>query len=424
MSTSSATRTTQPTTDGKQHQALATTNAVVHLERRSGRARSLPRSPGREGDSVSKILIGRYQATIYPEGDGYTGALSLGFDGRGSRQRIKRKGRTKAAVKEKLIQAVADRDAGLKSAENYTVADAVNDWLAKGLKGRDENTIAANRILAEQHVIPLIGAIKLKKLTADDVDEWLDGLTEKLATRSLQGVHAILKRAIRQAQARDRVLRNVAELVTTPKGKPGRPSRAMTLEQATAVLERAKASRLHAYVVVSLLTGIRTEEARALRWSHVVAWVDDEEWRPVTEAGFDHKRFAIYVWRSVRANGDTKTEKSQRTLELPGQAAEALREHRTRQATERLAAGPLWRDHNLVFCSQVGTPLDASHVRRAFKAITRKAGIGENWTPRELRHSFVSIMSDNGVPIETIADLVGHFSGDPILCGGVASRAC
>jgi len=373
---------------------------------------------------VSKILIGRYQATIYPEGDGYTGALSLGFDGRGSRQRIKRKGRTKAAVKEKLIQAVADRDAGLKSAENYTVADAVNDWLAKGLKGRDENTIAANRILAEQHVIPLIGAIKLKKLTADDVDEWLDGLTEKLATRSLQGVHAILKRAIRQAQARDRVLRNVAELVTTPKGKPGRPSRAMTLEQATAVLERAKASRLHAYVVVSLLTGIRTEEARALRWSHVVAWVDDEEWRPVTEAGFDHKRFAIYVWRSVRANGDTKTEKSQRTLELPGQPAEALREHRTRQATERLAAGPLWRDHNLVFCSQVGTPLDASHVRRSFKAITKKAGIGENWTPRELRHSFVSIMSDNGVPIETIADLVGHFSGDPILCGGVASRAC
>ena len=34
----------------------------------------------------------------------------------------------------------------------------------------------------------------------------------------------------------------------------------------------------------------------------------------------------------------------------------------------------------------------------------------ENWTPRELRHSFVSIMSDNGVPIETIADLVGHAS--------------
>jgi integrase len=151
----------------------------------------------------------------------------------------------------------------------------------------------------------------------------------------------------------------------------------------------------------SLLTGIRTEEARALRWSHVVAWADDDAgWVPVTEAGFDHERFAIYVWRSVRANGDTKTEKPRRTLELPAQAAEALREHRTRQTRERLAADPLWRDHGLVFASQTGTPPDVSHVRRAFKAITKKAGLGENWTPRELRHTFVSLMSDNGVPIQ------------------------
>jgi integrase len=361
---------------------------------------------------VSKILIGKYEATIYPERGGYTGAISLGLDGRGNRQRIKRKGRTKAVVKDKLIQAVADREAGLKPTPGYTVADAVNDWLAKGLKGRDDHTVTTNRILAEQHLIPLIGATKLKEeLTADDVDEWLDGLTDKLSTRSLQGVHAILKRTIRQAQARGKVMGNVAQLVTTPKGKEGRPSKAMTLEQATAMLEQAKESRLHAYVVVSLLTGIRTEEARALRWSHVVAWADDDAaWVPVIEAGLDHDRFAIYVWRSVRANGDTKTEKSRRTLELPAQAAEALREHRTRQARERLAAGPLWQDHGLVFASQTGTPLDVSHVRRAFKAITRKAGLGENWTPRELRHTFVSLMSDNGVPIETIADLVGHAS--------------
>jgi integrase len=81
-----------------------------------------------------------------------------------------------------------------------------------------------------------------------------------------------------------------------------------------------------------------------------------------------------------------------------------------RQGRERLAAGQRWRDHGLVFASQAGTPLDASHVRRAFKAITKKAGLGENWTPRELRHSFVSLRSDNGVPLETIADLVGHAS--------------
>jgi integrase len=356
-----------------------------------------------------KIIIGKYEATIYRERGGWTGALSAGFGPDGRRIRIKKKGRTKAAVKEKLVKAAADLDAGIKAAEGYTVAEAVNDWLSKGLKGRDESTISTNRILADKHVLPLIGARKLKQLTADEVDDWLDGLTDKLATRSLRGVHSILKRAIQQAQARDKVLRNVAELVTTPKGKEGRPSKALTLEQATAVLDKAKTSRLHAYVVLSLMTGVRTEEARALRWDHIVAWVDDDTgWQPVTTVGFDHKKLAIYVWRSVRAGGDTKTEKSRRTLELPDEVAETLREHRKRQATERLAAGEGWQDHNVVFCSPIGTVLDAANVRRAFRLITKKAKIGEDWTPRELRHSFVSIMSDSGVPIETIADLCGH----------------
>jgi len=62
----------------------------------------------------------------------------------------------------------------------------------------------------------------------------------------------------------------------------------------------------------------------------------------------------------------------------------------------------------LVFASVVGTPLDPSHVRRTFRNTCIAAGIGENWSPRELRHTFVSIMSERGVPVEEIARLVGH----------------
>ena len=166
---------------------------------------------------------------------------------------------------------------------------------------------------------------------------------------------------------------------------------------------------MYSYVTLSLMTGVRTEEARALRWSHVVAWVEKaKEWRPVAEAGFDHGRFAVYVWRSVRDDGDTKTEDSRRTLEIPEEAARALQAHHVRQAAERLKAGNAWADHELVFCTRTGTELDAGNVRRSFRAICKAAGIGEEWTLRELRHTFVSLMSDNGVPIETIADPVGH----------------
>jgi hypothetical protein len=73
----------------------------------------------------------------------------------------------------------------IHSAERYTVREAVEDWLTKGLKDRDPATITNNRILAERHVIPLLGRAKLKDLRADQVDEWPDGLVDKLASDSL-----------------------------------------------------------------------------------------------------------------------------------------------------------------------------------------------------------------------------------------------
>jgi integrase len=111
----------------------------------------------------------------------------------------------------------------------------------------------------------------------------------------------------------------------------------------------------------------------------------------------------VAVWHSVRQGGDTKTAKSRRTLALPQTAIEALREHRKRQAQDRLAAGPLWQEHGLVFASSIGTPLDGANVRREFRKITQAAGVGPGWAPRDLRHTFVSLMSADGVPIEEIA---------------------
>jgi integrase len=355
-----------------------------------------------------KILIGKYEGTIYPEGRGYTGAIDIGTGA--DRERLKRKGRTKEIVKDKLKKAVAELEAGIETSDDYTVEQAVRDWLARGTKGLSAKTINDYTSLAESNLIPFIGAKKLKELTADNVEDWLEARAPHQTTRTMQAIHSILRRTIRRAQARDKVMRNVATLVDTPEGKKdGRPSKAMTLDQAMGVMEHAKNDPLHAYVVLSFMTGVRTEEARALRWSHVVAWVPKAKgWRPVTEAGFKYKKFAVYVWRSVREDGDTKTEKSRRTLEIPDDVAEALKGHHAAQARQRLEAGEAWQDHDLVFCTSVGTALDAANVRRSFRRITKAAGLGDNWTPRELRHSFVSIMSDNGVPIEQIADLVGH----------------
>ena len=212
--------------------------------------------------------------------------------------------------------------------------------------------------------------------------------------------NAILEHVARTAHdARERIRRCAA---TDPAGAADAAWAASdTLHAAAAVLSSrvirqaadgtGSEHRLAAYVVVSLLAGVRTEEARALRWSEV-----------------DLEEGTVAVYRSVRAKGDTKTRKSRRLLKLPKRAVESLREHRKRQAAERLQAGTKWQDYDLVFCRQDGAPLDRWQVRREFAVITMAAGLGDQWAPRELRHSFVSILSAHGVRIEDISDLVGH----------------
>src|SRR5690606_17035500 len=112
--------------------------------------------------------------------------------------------------------------------------------------------------------------------------------------------------------------------------------------------------------------------------------------------------FAIHVWRSVRQKGDTKTVKSRRSLKLPRLCTEALR-----KLWEEQAGSPAKSD--LVFRTKNGTALTAHNVRRDFRKVLDRVGlVGKEWSPREMRHSFVSLLSDSGVPIEDISRLVGH----------------
>lgn len=72
------------------------------------------------------------------------------------------------------------------------------------------------------------------------------------------------------------------------------------------------------------------------------------------------------------------------TLEIPDDVARALKEHHAEQAKQKLKAGQAWQDNDLVFCASVGTPLDAAKDSRSFRRVTKAAGLGECWTPRQL----------------------------------------
>ena len=386
----------------------------------------------------------------------YVGTVSLGFAPDGKRVRRTVRGKTKADVKDKLDELHEEIKAGIRTPPTYTVGQCVKDWLDS--IERDPHTMATLHSQANRWIYPKIGSTKLKHFTAPEADRFFSELGKVLSKRSLMMIKSTLRRSIRRAQVHGLIGRNVVELVDLPSGQPGHPSRAMTQAQAAKVLKTASGNgtgyvrvvtaskgrygathaatetgelacgikphpnapitevsrepkdatcrscrsqldvgtdtvvRLEALFVLAITLGLRPGELRKLTWDHV-----------------DLDRGVVHVWRSASKSDDTKTPKSKRSLELPKRAIAALTTHKQRQATERCATGEAWHDNDLVFCHENGAPYTSDQLNWRFSKMTRRAGIG-HWHAHEGRHTAVSIMSSNGVPIQEISDTVGHKS--------------
>jgi len=145
------------------------------------------------------------------------------------------------------------------------VNDALDDWLALGLDDVSARTVSLYSATIAPALREQIGAVRLRELTAGDVHTALMAMAPWMSTRTIQISRNVLVRAIRQAERDGPAARNAAALVKPPKGqRAGRPSKSLTLEQAMALMDAAKGTRLEAYITLSLLAGLGTEEARAL----------------------------------------------------------------------------------------------------------------------------------------------------------------
>lgn len=356
------------------------------------------------GGSGKRRPKGDHGVYFDAERNRYVAQATVGYDGRGKRIVKKGTGKSETAALRALRERIKEHEAGLVvGADRYTVRAAVEDWLELGHGKVGERTTEKDTYLA-RHAVDALGARRLKDLTAGEVERWLQALALSMTTRTLRDVRSVLNRAVERAMVRGMVTRNVVELVETPRGRTGRGARALTLDQARDVLALTRGHWMFPYIVVSLATGLRTEEVRALRWDRVDLAGDEARGVPPS----------VMVWRSVRVGSDTKTTKSRRTLAISRLAISALEQQRAWQAEVQGRAGESWTETRLVFTTALGTGLDAANVRRAFRgALALVPGIdpGE-WTPRDLRHSFVSLMSAEKVPLEEIARLVGHSGTD------------
>jgi integrase len=147
-----------------------------------------------------------------------------------------------------------------------------------------------------------------------------------------------------------------------------------------------------------LMTDMRRGEALGLKWSDV-----------------DFDRASIVIRRALKreggliVTGEPKTSRSRRAVNLPAPTVTLLRAHRRSQEELRDHLDDEWQETGFVFTTGHGTPVDPRNLYREFRAVCEAAGIGR-WHPHELRHSAASLMLAEGVPLQVVADVLGHSS--------------
>ncbi len=169
----------------------------------------------------------------------------------------------------------------------------------------------------------------------------------------------------------------------------------MSVEQAQQLLHTSEDHRLHALVVVGLMLGLRPAELRGLTWDDI-----DFEAGTLRVSGVEQGGRRV---DEVKVNH----ERAKRNLVMPEAVATALVAHRHQWELERAVAAT-WGSDQFVFTTTVGTALDRNNVVRTLRSLCRRAGIGEDWTTYELRHTAASLLYDAGVAKERIADILGH----------------
>lgn len=362
---------------------------------------------------------GHHEGSVFfdPDRNRWVGKVTLPGDGTGRQRRAKVVGKTKSEVRDKLKRLQAKVDAGLPAGHGNLTVDAFLDyWLEVGLPARTRvkspNTVHNYR-WALGLARPVLGGKTLRALRPEDIEQLLarlaDGtaphVTKPLARNTVGRVRTALVTALRWAVRRELVTRNVAEIAEMPPGaRAPKQGRSLTIEQARELLDAAASHRLGALITVGLMLGLRPGELCGLRWIDVDL---DEGVLTVNQARKREYQSEEGRRTEVLLFGDPKTPRSRRSLDMPAPVVAALRAHSRRQAAERLKAGSLWGDHGLIFATSIGTPISPSNLRRDVSAITTEAGLG-HWSPNELRHSAGSLLSAAGVPLEQIADVLGH----------------
>ena len=257
-------------------------------------------------------------------------------------------------------------------------------------------TLEDYRYTVTKHIIPALGSIPVQRLTAPQVQAFYAAMRDAgRGARTVQLAHMRLSQALKQGVKWGTVARAVTEMVDPPRSK-AKPGLTWTTDEAQRFLDVADADGLSPLWVLTLATGARQGELLGLRWEDL----------DLTR-GTLSVRQAVAVHKGRVIFQEPKSRAAVRTIALPVEAVAALRSHRVRQATDRLALPIPYVDHDLVFATALGGPYHPSNVLRSFYKLIGRAGV-PRITYHGMRHTHATWLIASGTPITTVSDRLGH----------------
>lgn len=278
-----------------------------------------------------------------------------------------------------------------------TIGAFLDEWFVATAATRRASTNATYRSVISSHLVPHIGATRLQALTPATLNALYSTLlVSGKSASTVRYVHAVMRKALKDAQRWNMVARNVADSADPPR-ITRRQIRTWSAREVRTFLGHVEADRLYAAYVLAATTGMRRGEVLGVRWQDV----------DLDQGRLSISQTLVAVGRDVHFS-EPKTARGRRMIALDPHTTRSLRAHRERQMFERAVAGR-YVDHDLVFAEADGSPLSPDAFSEAFWRHAASANL-----PRirfhDLRHTHATMALAAGVHPKVVSERLGHAS--------------
>jgi integrase len=284
---------------------------------------------------------------------------------------------------------------------SLTVTEYLDQWLTIKAQRLRENSLAMYRQSLDTYVKPVIGNIRLSRLSPLHVERMQAELLARptLSNSTVASARTILYGAMSRAVDMELIPINPVRS-EAPKRTPA-PRYDLTMDEAVRLVHTCAASRFGLAFRLALCTGLRPEELLGLTWPNL----------EIGERGVVHVKQVIHKlpgggWKWHQP----KSKHGIRSIVFPGELAARLAEHRIRQLEQKLKLGRYWKDFNLVFTTATGSPVHLWALTKEFKAALLRAGLPMKVRVYDMRHFFVTSSILAGVDTKTVSREAGHAS--------------